>query len=74
MEFLGFGVLVIGAALIGLVLFAFWIWMLIEVATKETSEGDHKLVWLLIVLFGGGLGAILYFFVRRPQRITQTGQ
>jgi hypothetical protein len=61
------------AALFGLALTAFWIWMLVEAATKEPNEGNEKIVWILIIALLGALGAIVYFFVRRPKRITVHG-
>ena len=60
--------------LIVLALKAFWIWMLIEVISKEPSEGNDKVVWLLIVLLTGGIGALIYYFVRRPERIRKYGR
>ncbi len=52
----------------------FWIWMLVDCATNEPSEGNDKLVWILIIALTHLLGAMLYFFIRRPQRITLTGK
>ena len=52
----------------------FWIWMLVDCATKEPSEGNDKLIWILIIVFTHLLGALIYFFVRRPQRIAETGR
>lgn len=46
----------------------FWIWMLIDCATNEPSEGNDKLVWVLIILLTHVIGAAIYYFVRRPQR------
>ena len=54
--------------------FILWIWMLIDCATKEPSEGNDKLVWILIIALTGLIGALLYLIVRRPQRISQYGQ
>ena len=53
---------------------AFQIWMLVECLTKESSQGNDKLVWAAVIFFLNGLGAILYYFVRRPQRINELGQ
>jgi hypothetical protein len=58
-------ILIVGAGL--------WLWMLIECATKEPS-GNDKIVWILIILLGGGVGALVYLIVRRPKRIAETGQ
>ena len=51
----------------------FWIWMIVECATKEPSQGNDKIVWILIIVLAHWLGALLYYFVRRPQRIAQHG-
>jgi hypothetical protein len=53
---------------------AFWIWMIIDCATKEPSEGNDKLVWIVIIVFTHIIGALIYYFVRRPRRIAQLGQ
>jgi len=44
----------------------FWIWMLIDVLTKE--RGQDRLIWVLVVLFLGPLGALVYYIVRRSKR------
>lgn len=66
---LGFGLLV-GLALLAM---GFWIWMLIDCATKESNIGNDKLIWVLIILFTHLLGALLYCFVRRPRRKAELG-
>jgi len=48
--------------------------MIIDCATKEPSEGNDRLVWVVIVVFTHFIGAAIYFFVRRPQRIAQLGR
>lgn len=52
----------------------FGIYTLIDAATKEPSEGNDKIIWILVILFAFGLGPLIYWFVRRPQRIQQYGQ
>jgi membrane-associated phospholipid phosphatase len=47
---------------------AFWVWMLVECATKEPDQGNTKLIWVLIILFANFIGAAIYYVVRRPQR------
>jgi hypothetical protein len=49
-----------------------WLWMLIECATREPS-GTDKIVWILVILLGGFVGALVYLIVRRPKRIAETG-
>ena len=57
--------------LIGLISLAgtiFWIWMLVDCAMNEPSEGNDKLIWIIIIVFTQLLGALLYFFIKRPKR------
>jgi hypothetical protein len=61
-----FAAVVLGASV-------FWVWMIIECATKEPAEGNDKLIWILIIVFTHWVGALIYYFVRRPQRIAQFG-
>lgn len=51
----------------------FWIWMLVDCALHEPSEGNDKLVWIVIILFTHILGALIYFFARRPRRLRTGG-
>jgi prolipoprotein diacylglyceryltransferase len=49
--------------------FLFWLWMLVECATKEPDYGNTKIVWIIIIVFTNLVGALAYFFVQRPQRL-----
>jgi len=61
-------ILIIGFVLIiSMAGFVFWIWMLIDCAQNAPSENNTKLVWILVLVFAGWLGAIIYFFVQRPK-------
>lgn len=55
------------AAVIGLALFGFWLWMLIHAITNRGMSGSEKLAWALVVFFGSLIGAIVYFFVGKPK-------
>ena len=48
---------------------AFWVWMILEAATKEPREGNERLIWIIIMVFVPYFGAIAYYLVRRPVRI-----
>ena len=61
-----FAALMVGATV-------FWVLMIVECATKEPAEGNDKLIWILIIVFTHWIGALIYYFVRRPQRIAQFG-
>jgi hypothetical protein len=52
---------------------ALWIWMLVDCATREPSEGNDKVVWILIIVLTHWLGALIYLLARRPKRIEQFG-
>ena len=51
----------------------FWIWMVVDCATKESDTGNAKIVWILIILLGSIVGAGIYYCVRRPQREWEDG-
>ena len=51
----------------------FWIWILVDCITKEPSEGNDKIAWLLLILFVPLIGGLIYYFVRRPERIKAAG-
>ncbi|TMC21913.1 MAG: PLDc_N domain-containing protein [Chloroflexi bacterium] len=51
----------------------FWIWVLIDCLVKEPSDGNDKVAWTLFILFAPLIGALVYYFVRRPERIKAVG-
>lgn len=59
---------------IGLLLMGFWIWMLIDAINKEPSEGNDRIVWIIVIVLLGWLGALIYLIARRPKRIEQYGR
>lgn len=65
--------IIIPLMVIGLALLVFWVWMLVDCATKEPSQGNDKIVWILIIVFTHWIGALIYFLVRRPQRKRELG-
>ena len=66
--FFGFG------ALFSLFYLVFSVYTLVDCAQNEPSEGNTKIIWILIILFGMGVGPLIYFLVRRPERISSTGR
>jgi len=57
-----------GFLLVGLAAFAVWIWALIDaIKTPDgTFRAGNQLIWVLVILFGNLLGAIIYLIVGRP--------
>ena len=66
LAFLVFAVLGIGGTIL-------WIWMIVDCATKEKSEGNDKLIWILVIVLTHWIGALIYLIARRPKRIQQYG-
>tara|TARA_R110002095_G_scaffold28595_6_gene28500 strand:+ start:2021 stop:2245 length:225 start_codon:yes stop_codon:yes gene_type:complete len=58
----------------GVLAFVFWVWMLIDCLKNEPSIGNDKIIWALVIVLLNGIGALLYYFIRRPERMKQTGQ
>jgi len=62
-----FAVLMLGAT-------GFWIWMLIECVTREPDTGNTKVCWILIIVFTHIVGALIYYIVRRDDRLAEVGR
>ena len=57
-------------AVIGIVslgAFAVWLWMLIDAIQHTPSENNLKLIWILVIILTGIIGALIYMFVQRPK-------
>ena len=46
---------------------AFWVWMIVDCALYETSDGT-RVIWLLVIIFGWMVGAPLYYVARKLPR------
>ncbi len=57
-------------AVIGLLAFVFWIWMLVDAIKNPKLDGTQRVVWVLVVLFLHVLGAAIYYFAGREQSRT----
>jgi TctA family transporter len=50
-----------------LLLFILWIFMIIDVAKREFKKENDKIVWILVVVLAGFIGAIIYYFaIKKP--------
>jgi len=58
---------ILAGAVIGLLVFAFWIWMLIHAITNKGLNDTEKIIWVLVVIFLHFLGAIIYFIFGKPK-------
>ncbi|MBI2665106.1 PLDc N-terminal domain-containing protein [Candidatus Woesearchaeota archaeon] len=44
-------------------LFVFWILMLVDVVKRNFPNNNDKLVWVLVIVLAGIIGALVYYFV-----------
>ena len=45
-----------------------WIWTLIDCINNESTEGNERIVWVVVIAVTHWIGALIYLIVRRPQR------
>ncbi len=57
---------------LGVLAMVFWVSMLIDCAINEPRAGNDKVVWVIIIVFTQLIGAAIYLFVRRPQRMAES--
>ena len=57
--------------IIGLIvfLFVFWILMIIDAAKRKFKNDNDRVIWILIIVLLGMLGAIIYYFaIKMPDK------
>jgi hypothetical protein len=54
---------------VGLAAFTFWVIMLAECAVREESNSLDKLIWVLVILATNIVGALIYYFAQRTNRL-----
>ncbi len=59
--------------LIAALAFVFWLWALVDILRSEFT-GSNKIVWLIAVILLPLLGALLYWFIGREQKIGGNGR
>jgi hypothetical protein len=45
-----------------------WIWTLLDCIKYESTEGNERIVWVVVIAATHWIGALIYLIVRRPQR------
>ena len=51
-----------------------WIWVLIDCIKNEPTEGNERIVWVVIIAVTHWIGALIYLIARRPQRKALLGR
>jgi hypothetical protein len=54
--------------------FILWIAALVSCIKNESSTGNTKVIWVVIIVALHFFGALLYFLLRRPERIRELGR
>ena len=44
-------------------LFVLWVFMIIDAAQRKFPEQNQQVVWILVIVLAGFIGAIIYYFV-----------
>ena len=52
-------------ALITVILVVLWVWMLVDAAKRNFKNKTEKIVWLLVIVLVGWIGALIYYIVIR---------
>jgi hypothetical protein len=51
--------------ILSVLLVIFWIWMLVDCAKRNFKNHVEKIVWIVVVVLLGWIGALAYFIVIR---------
>ena len=73
MSIFGLGAMFV-SALFALMSLVFYVFIIVDCAKYESEEGNTKIVWILVILLTPPLGGIIYYLVRRPERISTLGR
>lgn len=60
-----FGGLFILWVILGILALALWIWALLSAIQNPAIDGTMRIVWVLVIVFTGFIGAIIYFLVAK---------
>jgi len=52
----------------------FWIWALIDCINNESTEGNERIVWVVVIAVTHWIGALIYLVARRPKRKALLGR
>jgi len=68
----GFGVVALFFYLIAIgisiLAFVFWILMLVDCVKRKFKEDSEKIIWILVLIFTGIIGALIYYFVVKHKK------
>lgn len=47
--------------------FIFWIFMIIDCAKRSFKDETEKIIWILVIVLVGLIGAVIYYFAVKAQ-------
>ena len=53
---------------------AVWIWALFDCLIHGPLQGNTKLIWIIVIVFTHGVGAVLYLLFGRPRWMMMTNR
>ena len=66
---IGIIILILAAVVLAVCAFIFWIVMIVDCAKRKFKGDTEKVVWILILIFLGIIGALIYYFVvKQPSK------
>ncbi len=54
--------------LLGIVLFGFWVWMIVDCANNHPTTNNQRTIWIVVIIFTFVIGAAIYFFTQKMPR------
>lgn len=61
---LGGGMMIV-AIVLGIIALAIWIWALVNAIQNPALDSTMRIVWVLVIVFTGIIGAIVYLLIGR---------
>lgn len=55
-------VLILLIVTVAILAFVFWIMMIVDCAKRDFKGDSEKIVWILVLVFLGIIGALIYYF------------
>ena len=60
---------IVAVLLFGIAGSVFWIWALIDCATREPNDAPSKIGWIVAIVLTHFIGAVLHVLICRPERV-----
>lgn len=62
---LGGGLMMVVVAILAIVSLVVWIWALVNAIQNPALDGTMRIVWILVIVLTGIVGAIIYLLIGR---------